>query len=307
MLRLGTGLRGLGEAAVGTVGSRVADRAGRMDSTESHLVATRPSGPPSEPRKSPWSGLFPTEHGAYGVLLFPIASALALPSVTGASWALATAFVLGFLAHRALLLVMGYRPGPPAARPRCLALLLGFGAASASAAGLGAALAPPAARGAIAVPLLAVLALLATFAARRERTLAGEILACLALTTCSIPVALAGGQGAPARALTIALVWSLGLTTATVAVRSVIERRRGKGRFLGGAVVLIGAMAIGTLALLSREGLAPTHAALALGPLVALGLGLTVRPPHPRRLRAIGWSLVMASTLTLGIIVALLG
>jgi len=61
-------------------------------------------------------GMFPKEHGAYGQLLFPLATSLLVAGVTGAALLTAVAACAAFLSHEPLL-VLSTTPFEPTAQP----------------------------------------------------------------------------------------------------------------------------------------------------------------------------------------------
>lgn len=239
------------------------------------------------------SWLWPREHGAYAELLFPLLTALGLGRFTLAGVALAASGIAAFLAHEPLLVWLGARGGAArrrsGARARGQALLLGL--VSAAAGALGVAHAGAAACWALVALVPATLLALALARSGREKTPAGEALVALLLAFFSVPVALAAGLS-PRAALAAAVAWSLVFLAGTATVHAV-------------------------LALAKRGALAPSRAVVAacavLG-VVALGLGLSgrgwwlaaVTPPlgvcagalllglRPRRLRRLGWAMVLA-------------
>jgi hypothetical protein len=88
--------------------------------------------------------LFPKEHGAYGQLLFPIATAFAVGRISLAGLALAGAGACAFIAHEPLLVLIGRR-GPRVARDqrsRALRWLAVFAGAALVSGGLAAAFVP---------------------------------------------------------------------------------------------------------------------------------------------------------------------
>jgi YwiC-like protein len=126
--------------------------------------------------------LLPKEHGAYGQILFPLATALLAAGVSAAGILVAAAVVAGFLAHEPALVLLGQR-GPRAARDLAwpAVVWLACWLALSVAAGLGALAAmDPEARWSLAVP--AVPAVLLALAAARgaEKTWQGETCAALA-------------------------------------------------------------------------------------------------------------------------------
>lgn len=230
--------------------------------------------------------LLPREHGAYAQLGFPLACALIIGAPTLGSAALAIAAMLAFWAHEPLLLLLGrrgerLREELGGRARRVLGLLL---------AGLLALLGAAAALAELRwLPLPGALGALALlFALKRwERTAPGEVLAALALTSWSVPVAVAGGAGARLAVETF-LAFALGFAVATLAVRAAIAQGKGEGwgKRLSAGVVAIFAMA-----------LAISLAALGALPLLLFALFLALFPPHPRHLRRVGWGLVATAGL----------
>jgi hypothetical protein len=250
--------------------------------------------------------LFPREHGAYGQLLMPLATGLALGRPGAGALLIAYAITVAFVAHESLLVLLGQRgrralegDGPVARR--VLALL---GAQAIAAGGAGFLLAPPAARWALLAPVALVAAVAWLVVTRREKSVAGEITVGAALSSGGLAVALASGD--PLRAAGSAwLTWVLAFAAATLAVQVVLERARSKGsrdpgrRHLGIVVALAGA----AFAAVPLAGL-PLAAALALLPPVALSAVVCVARFPPRRLKELGWAMVGASVLTLAVLVA---
>lgn len=237
--------------------------------------------------------LLPEEHGGYGMLLFPIASALALPEAGVAGWATGAAFLLVFLAHRAALIALGWRPAPGSrARAATSALV-----AAALAIGLiaYAATQEPSLAPALCVPASGAAGFLVLLRARSERTAMGELAAALVLSSCVLPMAVASGAGA-GTGLELALVWTAGFAAIALAVRSVLERgrpaRASRFRALSAMVILV-ALGIG-----ARGTVPLTPSQL---PLLGLAAWLSVRPPGARQMKSVGWALVAACGLTLAI------
>lgn len=251
--------------------------------------------------------LAPREHGAYGQLLFPLASALLIGRPAAGAYLLAASAVAAFLAHESLLVVLGQR-GARVARDqgtdarRSLAL---FGAFCAVTGLVSFAVLPLDALTLLLVPLaLAVFVAIAVFM-HRERTTAGEIVVGLALASVSLPIATAG-LVARASAVTLFVVFASIFITATVAVRSMVGRvAKAGGPHPVVAIALTLAVLAGLASAVAIGRLAPI-APLAALPVCVVALGLTVRPPSPRRLRAVGWTLVGATGLTAVILVVAL-
>jgi hypothetical protein len=249
------------------------------------------------------SSLTPREHGAYGQLGFPIATALALGRPTIAAVSIACASVLAFLAHEPLLVVLGQR-GARALREgdaRARARLAGLLGGACIAAGVGVVVGPPRAREALAVPMALALAVGGLIATKREKTLAGELLVGSTLSACSLPVALASGV-APCPSIGAAAVWVLGFGCATIAVRGVIARASGgSGPLLAASgVVVVSASLLAFVGWTWRGAWVLPAAAL---PKLVASLALSVRPPPPQKLRAVGWMLIVASAACAAILV----
>jgi hypothetical protein len=228
--------------------------------------------------------LWPREHGAYAQLAVPLAAALvSRASLPGA--AIAVAACLAFVANEPLLVVAGQRgarrreqDGARARRRLVTAATLAIACGT-----LGLVLAPAAwlAALAVAVPAAAVVALAWT---RAQHSLAGELVAAVALTGAAAPVAVAGGASLAAAFATWA-AWTIGFGCSVIAVHRVLARHRREPRVLDRmvAVALAGVAVIAALV------------AVAAVPLCAIATVLVLRPPPATRLRAIGVALVIAS------------
>jgi hypothetical protein len=251
--------------------------------------------------------LTPREHGAYGQLLFPLVSALLIGRPAAGAYLLAASAVAAFLAHESLLVVLGQR-GSRAAREqgadarRSLALFGGFCAVTGL---VSLAIIPLDALTLLLVPIgLGVLVGIAAFM-HRERTTAGEILVGLALASVSLPVATAG-LVPHTPAVTLFVVFAAVFITATVAVRSMIGRVAKAGGPHPVVAVALTLAVLAGLASAAAIGRLASIAPIAALPVCAVSLGITVRPASPRRLRAIGWTLVGATGLTAVILVVAL-
>jgi hypothetical protein len=238
--------------------------------------------------------MLPREHGAYGQLLFPLVTALAVGHPGGAALLLAAAAVCAFLAHEPLLVLLGQR-GSRAAREQRTRAAVWFGAfgAAAAACGLTAiALAPTDVRLALVVPAALAAILFVVILARWEHTSGGEILSALTLSSLALPVGLAA-RASPTAATTCAAVFGAVFVSGIIGVRAVIAHtRRPRARGMRAGAVLV---AVGSLVLLWRiasAGLGASSAPWAALPVCALAVLLAVAPPSARRLRAVGWALV---------------
>lgn len=250
------------------------------------------------PKKS--RSLWPKEHGAYAQLLAPLALALVHGPLTPASVALAIASVLAFVAHEPLLVALGLRgrraQEEEGARAKNVGLTLGalavalgaFGLATGERAGLAGAIAP--------VVLTAILVVL--IRAKRERTLVGELVAALALSSAAAPVALAAGAELPFVAAS-AFTFALGFTANTIAVRGVIARHKGR------AVVSPSLLLLAVSAVLTAAGALFGWPGLAALPLVLASWILVAAPPPARQLRAVGFVLVGATLVSAALLLAI--
>ncbi len=251
--------------------------------------------------------LIPREHGAYGQLLFPLFSALLIGHPAAGAYLLGGAAVAAFLAHESLLVVLGQR-GKRALREqgsdarRSLALFGGFCLVTGIVAWL---VLPRAALVSLLIPCSLAAVVVGLVVRHRERSTGGEVLVAAALSSTSVPVALAGGVPLMS-ALTLFLVFTSAFVTATVAVRALIAR---VGRVNGPRPATAAALAVGAVALLALAasiGRLASVAPYAALPVCLVALGLTAKPPALRYLRAIGWTLVGATALTAVLLVAAL-
>jgi hypothetical protein len=243
--------------------------------------------------------LLPREHGAYGQLLFPIATALAIGDHGATGFAIAGACAAAFVGHEAVLTLLGQRGGRAARQRRRDAIFSLACCAALAAASAAWALAHmmPASRVSLVLPATLAVALLPFIWSRREHTTAGEILAALSLSSCGVPIARAGGVGL-SRALICWLVFALSFTVATLAVRSTIARLKNTHSAGSGVAFWLAAASVALSLAGASRGWIPPAAPLALLPVCGLAVGLSLFPPHPRHLRAVGWSLVTATAVT---------
>jgi hypothetical protein len=244
--------------------------------------------------------LIPREHGAYGQLAFPLATALAIGRLTPGAMALATAGVAAFLGHESLLIVLGQR-GSRAARAQgfdARRTLIMFGTL-AFLTGIGAIVwLNWLARWALALPAVLALQLGVAVFSGTERTYAGEVLAAGTLSSLSVPVAIGAGV-TPRSAFTVFVVFVLAFTIATTAVHAIIGRAGrpgGMSRRLASAALTL--LVLLLLTVLVHIGFIQPIAPWAALPVVMLALFLVMRPPLPRHLRVVGWSRVAATATT---------
>lgn len=174
----------------------------------------------------------------------------------------------------------------PRARRR-LAILVGGALVSGL---LGLVLAPRDARIAAAIAGAPVLAVVALAWRRAEHTVAGEVIAALALTGASAPVAIAGGATLD-QALVMWLAWAIGFGATVVSVHRVIARHKGAASLIDG--IYAGLFILTTVACIGLASRVPMIAVAA--PLAALAAILVIEPPTATRLRAIGVAIVTAA------------
>lgn len=251
--------------------------------------------------------LIPREHGAYGQLLFPLVCALLVGHPQPGAYLLAAAALAAFLAHESLLVVLGQR-GSRSLREqgtdarRSLALFGGFCAVTGAVA---LAVLPRVALVSLLLPALLGAVVAALVFAHRERSTVGEMVVATALASVSLSVALAGAVSRTT-ALTLFVVFSAVFISATVSVRSAIGRvSKAGGPAPALAAVVVIAIVAGLFAA-ARAGALAQIAPYASLPVCIVALVLAIKPPSPRYLREIGWTLVGATALTAVVLVAAL-
>lgn len=249
--------------------------------------------------------ILPKEHGAYGQLLFPLGTALAIARPGLGAIAFAAAAIAAFVSHESLLVILGQR-GVRATREQgaeARNTFATFGTLAIVLGGAALALMPPPARWAVLVPLALGGVLAVLIARRREHTTPGEIVSALAMSALALPVALAS-RATLAAALTCVVAYAAAFLVATLSVRAVIlvtRKLAGAGTRLVAAAVAIALVAL--LGFLARAGWTMGVGTWAALPICAVGVGLVAAMPSPRYLREIGWTLVGATALTAVILI----
>jgi hypothetical protein len=263
-----------------------------------------------EERVRPSPSFLPKEHGAYAQLGFPLVTALALGGLGAAPILLVVAIIAVFLAHEPVMVLSGGRGGRAKretgdlARSRAVALL----AVAAVAGIVGLWLAPDAARLSILIPLVLGALLTPLILARKEKTLIGELLVALALSSTMVPVALAGG--ATLRATVIACaVWAVVFSLGTITVRAIIARAKKGAQPSWTAYIapLLSALAIAVAIAFAFDNDLPAAAALAVVPTALVAFAFGLLGVHPRNLRRMGWSLVASNVAVLAALLVGLG
>lgn len=253
--------------------------------------------------------LWPREHGAYGELLFPLVAALLIGRPGLTAWALCAAALGGFLAHEGFVVLAGSR-GDRARRedgPRAWKSLWWFGSlAVAGAIAAAPGLNERSAWGAAAAVLLSGAGLLVAWRGT-ERSLTGELLAALALTSWCLPVLLAGGLPMHV-SLGLWSIWFVVFALGTTAVESVIARgsRRSPGLARGLCLTFVIA-SVAAVHAASESQMLPAGAAWTLLPAALVSLIVAASPLTARHLRMIGWSMIMVGVLTLVMMMQIFG
>jgi YwiC-like protein len=289
------------------LGSRTTDSDRRMRVSGNEQQTTEESGARGrfERHRRDTSPMLPREHGAYGQLLFPLVTALAVGGPTVAACGLAVAGIALFVAHEPLLVVMGQR-GVRAEREqtrrawRWLAGSVLVATVSGTTALL---MASASTRVAIFLPIVFAVVVAGFIAARREHTMAGEILSAVALSSLSLPVGLAAGVSVRTAA-SCAVVFSCGFALATVSVRMLVIGRRDRPEpSVRWVVAFLAALFLVGVWGLERTGFAAPQAVRAVVPFSAAAAMLAAVAPSPRRLRYVGWGLMLASAASVAILI----
>jgi hypothetical protein len=251
--------------------------------------------------------MVPREHGAYAELLFPIVTVFLGGSPTTSTWLLAVGAIACFLANEPLLVLVGQRgtrtkreESDRAQRALLVFVLVALGAGLA-----GLLLAPAPVQYAVGVPLVLGVSLVMLAVQGLERSVVGEGLAAVTLSSIAIPLGLSAGLGLTA-ALAVALIWLVTSLLGTAAVRLTVARTKAKTdqelartRSKRALLVLVSltVTAVGVAAPYgSRIGLWVLAAAV---PVAVVVLAVAVLQPTARRLRLMGWTLVAANLCSL--------
>jgi YwiC-like protein len=254
--------------------------------------------------------MLPREHGAYGQLLFPLGTALAISGIHPSGLLTAASAVAAFVAHEPLVLLLGGR-GVRARREqrRRATVWLAISAGLAVAAGFAAlAAAPSHLRWLFAWPAGSASVLAVLLLAKRERTTLGEITAAVSFASVAIPIC---GLAAPSpvRGFVVTFAFASLFIAGTLGVRIVVLNTRAGGDpcalratrvQLAVAIILIG---IG-ITLAGRFDPGASVAALAIVPGLGVAGALALHPPPARRLRRVGWTMLSTTAFVAAAIVA---
>lgn len=253
-------------------------------------------------------GLLPREHGAYGQVAFPLATALAVSGVTPPAALIGFAVVAGFLAHEPLVVRLGRR-GQRARREHAAVAavwLYALGGSATGATAIAFAWLPASERWTLLVPAVPAIAVVLAILAGREKTWPAEVAVSLAFSGVAFPIAVAAGAIVPIAA-TVAIAFAVNFVLATLAVRVVILKVRAGGDpaamastrravFILACGVLVG-IAGGCLG-----RLLPWTALAASIPGIVVSVRLAASPPSSK-LRAVGWALIATSIATSAILI----
>lgn len=240
--------------------------------------------------------LYPKEHGAYAILAVPLVTALFIVGLTPVTALLSIATVAAFLAHEPLLILAGGRgtrakQGAPHARQ----LLIGRLAVAAICGAAAFWFAGSVTRVGMMICLLFAVIEFTVSATGHGRTLAAQILALAGLALPSAVVLAAGGIGVSGAAQFL-LIWFAGRVATTVSVRLVIAQHKTSTSNWALAtcdllMLAAGGVCAAGLVMGDRQWLAAI-------PMLLAAAVLRVRPPHPKYLKPIGWSLLAVNVLS---------
>ena len=249
--------------------------------------------------------LLPREHGAYAELFFPLLTGILLAAPTLPALALGAASVALFLANEPVAILLGVRgqrlleTQGARARTRAGVLVgLGFLLGILGLAGAGSAVWPeillPVLTGALLVPLVLM---------GKQKSLVGEFLVLSAFSTLLLPLAAASGAD-PGRAILATAVWWISFAMGTLEVHAIKARSKGTRRsqwtkwgspLVSGITVLAAlALSLGFLNSAAAPFLVRSAVAVLI-PAIAT-LILSARGVDPKHLKRVGWTLVVANT-----------
>ena len=252
--------------------------------------------------------MVPREHGAYGQLLFPMVTALAIGRPGIAAFAWAGAATLAFLAHEPVMVLLGQRGAKASRDERHLARrwLGGYLTGVVLLGSVAVLWMPSDARPALIAPLSLGVLLAIVIGTRHEHTPAGEVLSAIVLASLSWPAAVASGVP-PVAARTCATVFAGGYAAATLAVHAVIARTRRPPAIAARITAALAAVVVAAVvATAARMHLLDRLAVVAVAPMLCGAIVLAWAAPPARRLRTVGWTLIAVSTATAGLAIALL-
>lgn len=132
----------------------------------------------------------------------------------------------------------------------------------------------------------------------RHRSLGGQLWGVVGLSAPSVPISLTGDIDSRA-AMVIWLIWLLGFTSTTVAVRGVIAAQKRRPRLVHW-LILTGASLWMTILVIGHS-----YEPLIVLPMLIPSWYLMLLPPPARYLKRVGWALVVGTVAT-GSLIAVL-
>jgi peptidoglycan/LPS O-acetylase OafA/YrhL len=171
--------------------------------------------------------LLPREHGAYGQVAFPLATALIVAHAQPSSVLMATSVFAMFLAHEPLLVLLGHR-GRREQTDRGTSAgwwLVGSLIAATATGILAIDRTPAALRWTYLIPTLPALWVFAAIVRRREKTISSETSVAIAFSAVALPVC--AGAGNTVAGATIAAAFAVLFVLGTLFVRLVVFRPGG--------------------------------------------------------------------------------
>lgn len=244
--------------------------------------------------------LLPREHGAYAELGFPLLTGLVLGSPSPAAWLFVAAALLFFFANEPLVILAGARgrrlQSELAAPARARLLLLGTLGVLCGLAALW--LAPEAARRLALVPALLAAGLAPVVLSKNLKTLPGELIAAGAFSSMVLPVAAAGGVAGVAL-WGPAFLWFVTTIVATLSVHAIKSRVTGASPWVVPGATWSARFAL--LVALAVVAWLPPWRAVALAACLPLAAVVLVNrlALSPKKLKQVGWALVVANSLAL--------
>jgi len=256
--------------------------------------------------------LFPKEHGAYGQVTLPLATALILVGVNRVSLPFSISVLGAFLAHEPLQVLLGGRGVRTRREMGNTAAVWGslWGLVS-IVGGLAAFVAmAPSARWTIAWPLVPAAYVMVSAVRRRERTTMPEVGAAVAFSMAAVPICIDAGVGGGVASF-VGVSYAVTFIVMTLAVRVVIMTTRAGGDAAAAAMArraltIIAALSFLAAAGASVAGVWPRLAVLALCPGVLVAASMALRPPRATQLRSVGWALVGSAIATMVVVLLVL-
>jgi hypothetical protein len=241
--------------------------------------------------------MFPREHGAYGQLVFPAVTALAVAGLSMPAVLLALAAACAFVAHEPLLVLLGRR-GVRARREEVRSAWRWIAATGGTALASGAAalwLMPVGTRWSLLLPAAPAGWFVAALARAGSKSTHGEVAVALSCSLLAVPLGLA--SAAPLRtALAVAIPFAAIFVTATLAVRVITLTARGGGPAAArptraAALALVVACSAG-MTVAGVGGPLPWTALVAAAPGLVAAAALATAVPSAANLRTVGWVLM---------------